>query len=369
MKLILAQLGRLGVALLALYGVLLALAWLLVPRQPASQRIDTAHAAETLYITEPKYVFFARERLRSVAPKLLLLGASNTMAGLKQRELEPLLPELEVHNLAVGGGNISEISQVAELVREVQDPAARRQTTYVIGLWYGVFASDRARWHTPDRNAGDTDIDIERYRYGFYRRTPQGAAPLLPPRYLATEETLVLPYLALDRAARDLTVSLRARLSGKAPKLSDEQRNARIIGVEEQQKYLAFWRDYMGGVPRLSDEQFQELERLVEAIVADGSRVVLVDLPIPSWHTRASELAVDYRERLQRALPALTALPGVTLLSLAGESNDEDFSDEVHPKPRVSPRWAERLANALRAAHAVPTDVSTNLSTSRNDHG
>jgi hypothetical protein len=371
MKLILVRLGRLAGALFALYGVLLAIAWLAAPRDAKGQSIDTARAAETLYITEPKYVFFARERLRNPAPRVLLLGASNTMAGFKQRELQPLLPELEVHNLAVGGANIHELAQVAELVREVQSPAARRQTTYVLGLWYGLFASDEARWHTPDRNAGDTDIDIERYRYGFYRRTEQGAVPLLPPRYLAAGETLVLPYLALDRAARDLTVSLRAELSGKAPKLNDEQRNARVISTDEQQKYLAFWRDYMGQAAQLSDASFVQLQQLVQTLVADGSRVVLVDLPIPGWHSRGAALAADYRERLQRALPTLTALPGVTALDMAHDStaSDDDYSDEVHPKPRVSPRWAERLARALRAARGTPADDSLSTSTARNDHG
>lgn len=369
MRLILAQLARLTLALLALYGALLVLAWLVVPREPAGQRIDTARAAETLYLTEPKYVFFARERLRNVEPKVLLLGASNTMAGFKQRELQPLLPEVEVHNLAVGGANIKEVAQLAELVREVQPAEGRQKTTYVIGLWYGLFASDGVRWHTPDRNAGDTDIDIERYRYGFYRRTAQGATPLLSPRYLAAEEALVLPYLALDRAARDLTVSLRARLSGKPPKLSDEQRNARIISVEEQQKYLAFWRQYMGQAPRLSEEPFAQLEHLVQTIVADGSRVVLVDLPIPGWHASGSELAADYRERLRQAWPLLGALPGVSLLAMADESEHGDFSDEVHPKPRVSPRWAQRLAAALRAARGGPTNVLTTTSTASNDHG
>lgn len=371
MKLILAQLGRLVGALVALYGVLLALAWLAVPRDAAGQAIDTARAAETLYLTEPKYVFFARERLRNPAQRVLLLGASNTMAGFKQRELQPLLPELEVHNLAVGGANIRELAQLAELVREVQSPAVRRQTTYVLGLWYGLFASDEARWHTPDRNAGDTDIDIERYRYGFYRRTQQGAVPLLSPRYLATEETLVLPYLALDRLARDLTVTLRAQLSGKAPKLNDEQRNARVISVAEQQQYLAFWRNYMGPATHLSDESFVQLQQLVQALVADGSRVVLVDLPIPDWHSRGSALAADYSRRLQSALPALTALPGVTALDMAhdGNASDDDYSDEVHPKPRVSPRWAERLARALRAARVAPTEDSITATTARNDHG
>jgi len=368
MKNVVVKLARLALSLLALYGALLLVAWLLVPREPDSQRIDTARAADTLYLTEPKYVFMARPRLRTSAPKLLLLGASNTMAGFKQRELQPLLPDFEVHNLAVGGANLTEVSQVADLVREVQAPAARRQTSYVIGLWYGLFASDAARWNTPDRHAGDTDIDIERYRYGFYHRTANGAEPLLEPRWLGAAETLVLPYLALDRLARDLTVSLRAGLSGKARKLTDAERNARVISPDEQQEYLAFWRGYMGGEPRLSDEQFARLRALVDMLLADGSRVVLVDMPIPSWHARGSALAADYRERMSRLGPALAARPGVTWLPMGEPASDGDdqFSDEVHPKPRVSPRWAARLAEAL---HAMRLNVSSTNPTASNDHG
>ena len=367
MRNVVIKLARLALSLLLLYGALLALACLLVPREPPSRRIDTSRAAETLYLTEPKYVFMARQRLQSDAPKVLLLGASNTMAGFKQRELQPLLPEVEVHNLAVGGANLREVRQVAELVREVQSPHARRQTSYVVGLWYGLFASDAARWNTVDRHAGDTDIDIERYRYGFYRRTADGAQSLLPPRYLGTAETLILPYLALDRLARDLTVSLRAQLSGKTPKLTDEQRNARVISVDEQRKYLAFWRGYMGPEPRLSEQQFEQLRALVDTLVTDGSRVVLVDMPIPRWHERGAALASDYRERIRELAPTLSALPGVTWLPLTSDDDSDDqFSDEVHPKPRVTPRWAARLADALRA---LPVNVSATNPTARNDHG
>jgi hypothetical protein len=369
MRNVVIKLARLALSLMLLYGALLALAWLLVPREPPSRRIDTSRAAETLYLTEPKYVFMARQRLQSEAPKLLLLGASNTMAGFRQRELQPLLPDVEVHNLAVGGANVREVRQVVELVREVQSPEARRQTSYVVGLWYGLFASDAARWNTVDRHPGDTDIDIERYRYGFYRRTADGAQPLLPPRYLGAAETLILPYLALDRLARDLTVSLRAQLSGKAPKLTDEQRNARVISDDEQQKYLAFWRGYMGSEPRLGDQQFEELRALVATLVADGSRVVLVDMPIPGWHAQGAALAADYRERTRKLAPTLSSLPGVMWLPLPSsdeDSGDDQFSDEVHPKPRVSPRWAARLAEILRA---IPSNVSATNPTASNDHG
>ena len=106
MKLILKQIASLLAALVALYGVLLAISLLLVPRTELGQRLDAARASSSLFLTEPKYVFLARSRLDTSADKVILVGASNTLAGFKQPQVQALLPALEVHNLAVGGSNI-----------------------------------------------------------------------------------------------------------------------------------------------------------------------------------------------------------------------------------------------------------------------
>jgi hypothetical protein len=81
----------------------------------------------------------------------------------------------------------------------------------------------------------------------------------------------------------------------------------------------------------------------VDRILAAGGRVVLVDMPIPRWHAQGSPLYADYAQRMASLLPALAAREGVAVLRLQGD-DDDDFSDEVHPKPRVTQRWAEALA-------------------------
>lgn len=348
MKLILRQIGRLLGALLALYGLLLVASLVLVPREDSARRLDAGSAASTLFITEPKYVFLARSRLDTPADKLILLGASNMLVGFKQAQVQALLPGLEVHNLSVGGSNVKQIAQIHELVSEVQTPEARRHNVYVIGLWYGLFAADQARWHTPDRHGGDTDIDIERYRYGFFRRTEDGPVAVLPPRYLDVGVLLIHPYLVLDRGVRDLTRSLRGALSGRPPPMSDAQRNAVVHGEAEKNRYLAFWNSYMGGATRLEDAPFRALERLVDDILAEGGRVVLVDMPIPAWHAQGSVLAADYRRRADALLARLRTREGVALLRMGGAAEDTDFSDEVHPKPRVTEQWAQSLAAAVK---------------------
>lgn len=344
MKPLLVQLARLGAAVIALYAVALGVSLLAFPPSTDdASPVDVARASSSLYLTEPKYVFMERTRLNTTTEKLLVLGASNALVGFKRAELQPLTPELGVHNISVGGSNMTQLAQVVELVHEVQAPAARRSNTFVLGLWYGVFASDRARWYTADRHGGDTDIDIERYRYGFYRRGPEGPVALLPPRFLPTGAALIHPYLTLDQLARDVTQSMRERLAGKAHKLTDAERNARVISPVERQRYLTFWHDYMGSVDRLSDAPFERLTRTVDLILGEGGRVVLVDMPIPRWHAQGSPLHADYARRMAALLPELAKSSGVTVLHLQGD-DDDDFSDEVHPKPRVTPRWAQALA-------------------------
>ncbi|KQV95867.1 hypothetical protein [Rhizobacter sp. Root1221] len=352
MKLILKQTALLIGAMVALYGAALALSLLLVPRAQLGQRLDAGQATQSLYMTEPKYVFLARGQLNTPSDKLLLVGASNMQAGFRQAQMQAQLPQAEVHNLSVGGSNITQVGQIVDLVREVQSPEVRRHNTFVIGLWYGLFADDKARWYTEDRHAGDTDIDIERYRYGFYRRTAHGPAPVLPPERLDWGVVLIHPYLVLDRTARDLTRSLRSYLAAKPKVITDEQRNATVISEAERQKYLAFWRTYMGSAQTLNDAPFLVLEGTVEQILADGGRVVLVDMPIPAWHAQGAVLQADYRRRVDPLLARLKARPGVKVVPAFG-TEDDDFSDEVHPKPRVTNLWAQRLATAV-AADVLP---------------
>ncbi|RYZ02337.1 MAG: hypothetical protein EOO73_32040 [Myxococcales bacterium] len=347
MKPILVQLARLGASLAVLYGALLVVSLLVRPGEREHARLDSARAGESLYLTEPKYVFFSRSRLDTTRDKLLVLGASNALVGFKQHELQEALPEREVHNIAVSGSNITQLRQVVELVQEVQSPAARTHNTFVLGLWYGVFASDRARWETPDRHGGDTDMDLERYRYGFYKRGSHGAEALLPPSMLSMGAHLVHPYLVLDAVTRDATQTFRERLSGKPRKLTDAERNERLVSEAEQGKYLAFWRKYMGDVDRLDDAPFQTLRAVVEDVGRAGGQLVLVDMPIPAWHAAGSPIHADYARRMQALLPELERLEHVRVLRLAGDDN-EDFSDEVHPKPRVTARWSEALASSLR---------------------
>ena len=89
---------------------------------------------------------------------------------------------------------------------------------------------------------------------------------------------------------------------------------------------------------------------MVDGILAEGGRVILVDMPIPQWHAQGSVLSADYQQRVDTLLARLQTHAGVAVLKMDDASANDDFSDEVHPKPRVTERWAKRLAVALNAS-------------------
>jgi hypothetical protein len=56
-------------------------------------------------------------------------------------------------------------------------------------------------------------------------------------------------------------------------------------------------------------------------------------------------------------LPRLKQQPGVSVVTMDDAGASDDFSDEVHPKPRVTPRWAQRLADELATTARAAKDA------------
>ena len=337
------------IALAGIYVVLLALSFVLVPPVKSRGGLDSRLAAETVFMTNPRYVFLNRAAVRPDAPRIVFVGASNSSVGFRQHEVQPLLPNAEVDNLSVDGSNVTQVAQVVDLIQELEDATARRRTTYVIGIWYGVFTPDGYHWDTPDRHRGDTDIDIERYRYGFYRRTEAGPKQVLPTHEWSLGLALIHPYLVFDELTRRASKELRDRLFGRDPVRTDAERNASIFSEAEKIAALRYWREQMHSNGVIAEEQFSVLRNLIDRILAQGSRVVLVDLPIPRWHAERSPFYADYLQHKKMLLSDLEGKHGFAFMEMSDQSSDLDFSDEVHPKPRVTREWAAQVAALIGA--------------------
>jgi hypothetical protein len=347
MRAILKQMTFLIVSLAGIYVVLLGLSYALVPPMTGGAGLDSSLAANTIFATDPKYVFLNRAALRPDLPRIVFVGASNSSVGFKQREVQPLMSGMEVDNLSVNGSNITQVAQAVDLIQDLQDSEARKRTTFVVGIWYGMFTQDRFRWDTPDRHKGDTDIDIERYRYGFYRRTADGPRQILPAKELSIGVTLIHPYLAFDQISRLASKALRDRLFGRAPTRTDAERNASVVSETEKEAALKYWHEQMHSDGPIAEEQFVVLRNLIAKILDQGSRVVLVDLPLPRWHEQRSPFYPDYLRHKKSLLAELQGRDGIAYLEMTDHDGDFEFSDEVHPKPRITPLWAERIAAVI----------------------
>jgi len=359
MGLILRQAGAIVLCLVGLYLVVLAAALALAPSPPDRRWLNTAHANDTIFMTQPKYIYLNRGVLRDPGEKVVVVGASNSVRGFTRAELGSFVPpRAVVHNFGLGGANMTEVRQVIDLVQEVQTAEARRRTIFVIGIWYGMFTEDRLRWFTPDRTPGDTDIDIERYRYGFEWRTPSGPVALVSERYTDAAVTAIYPFLFLDKLARDATSLLASHERPEAAIL-----DATVLTEEDRTKYLHYWASAMGPATRQSlDEQFDVLAQACDAILSEGSQVVLVDLPLPKWHKDRSPYYRPFENQEARLVAEFRDRPGFRFVDLGRLDHDADFIDEVHPKPRVTPTWSKELARALSPLLAPGMSLASSVS-------
>ena len=347
MKQILRQFGLTALFFGLLYSAALALTFVVSPSPSRTGAMDVWTAPDTLYLTSPKYLFLARDVLNTPQRKVLLVGASNTGMGFRQQDVQALVPCAAVSNIAVGSANISEVQQIVDLVHDVQNDAARRSDTFVIGIWFGMFVDTTQLWPNDDRQHGDTDIDIERYRYGFYRRTAKGPAAVLPPSWLPVERTLIRPYLMLEKVARDVTSGLRHALFVRPPALTDADREALVLNGHERLQALDYWRQTLGNNGRIAPSQVVLLGQLIDGLLAAGENVVLADLPIPAWHRDASPYAPGYAQAIAALFDRFSGRSGFAGLKMPDLDNAQDYSDEVHAKPHLARVWASRLANVV----------------------
>lgn len=347
MKYILRQAGLTALCLAVLYGFVLGLTFVLVPDPPEDGSLDAWNAGDTIYLSSPKYVMLQRYVLDTPQRKVLLVGASNVGVGFRRAQVQAHMPCAKVSSLALGDENMSELRQMVDLVHEVQDGPARRSDNWVFGVWYGMFVDTDVRWNDPNRHQGDTDLDIERYRYGFYRRTAAGPVPVIPVKWQPTAVLLIRPYLLLDKVARDLVHGLKQRLHLEPRNLTEAERETVVMSAKDKQEALAYWHETMGSKNQISANQVAILQKTIEELLDAGEKVVLADLPIPAWHRDASPYEPDYERRLNRMIAHFNGRPGFAVLHMDDLTAEQDFSDEVHPRPQMAPIWAARLDAVL----------------------
>ena len=113
-------------------------------------------------------------------------------------------------------------------------------------------------------------------------------------------------------------------------------------------RQMDFLTDYMGQ-PRgvLHDEQFDKLDALIDKVRALGLRVVVVDMPLPSWHREKSPFFASYQAKLQARVGRHLQDGGISFVDLTAAIPDDEFRDSVHPSAEAAAHWAGALIERL----------------------
>ncbi len=351
MKILLSAGLRLFVMCLALYAALVALTLVLFPLPGRGAPFNTAAAGSTVFQTEAKYFVMNRAAIGAPGNNVVFLGASNTVGGFPVALMQAQLPGTVVSNAALSGSNLTQINEAFQLTRRAIKPADRAHTVYVVGLWYGLFVNDSLHWpHVPGQPQ-QTAIDTELYRYDFYRRAATGPAPVLPESLIPYATIAIYPVIALEKLVRVVTEPVREAWLGAQPGRTDQQRDEYVASAQDMHDETAYWHSFFpSGV--VDAQQFDVLDTLVAQARADGSAVVLVNLPIPAWHSAAVSYDADYQMRLHTFLARHAADPLVSTVSMRDMNADSWFCDEVHPKPHIIPLWVSRIAAPVNAVVA-----------------
>jgi hypothetical protein len=324
-------------------------------------------------------IFFSSSLAKSRQPMIVIAGASAAQEGYPPEIARTVAPNFLVHNFSMGGANISEVDQIIDHALKAAPPSdIIGRSLLVLAVSYPMFVPNQKRWRDPIFVPPDalklsevlTDIEREALRCPgacnpgspFFKIAPGWIVALAKERY-----TLLLPIV------RHLPVHLgdpllRKKIWRQNPRKLLEPRSSQKSASETPQtppepylvmahRQMDFLTQYMGqpqGV--LHNEQFERLKTLITKVRSYGFRVVVVDMPLPSWHREKSPFFAPYQTKLRDALASHLDSSTVEFVSLADAIPDDEFRDSVHPKEEAATHWASVLMEHLRALPSPRTN-------------
>jgi hypothetical protein len=350
----------LSFSITAFFALIIALSLKLYPILP---RMDTEHSSETarkfsktLFIGEPSEVVLGRYPLKSDLDNVILFGSSNVREGLRPDLINNILPGYNVHNMAVGASNITQIVEIVELADEYTPPKmseGKRRDIIVLGVWYGSFLNNEERW-----KGEPTDVTNEKLRFGLYKKASSGKiVPAIPSEYFDTTLLLLRPYLLISKFRSQISAIGRSfignLLSIKSLIRTQDLDRDSVAAIDEKGKAKAmqFWYQTMGGHKGLDfkNEQFEYLMELAAKLQQQERILVIVDLPIARWHAQQSQHFKDYQKRKEPYIDSLIKSKRAHYINLQDLDDESTFYDSAHPRPSKAVEWSERLgANLLR---------------------
>jgi len=263
--------------------------------------------------------------------------------------------------MALGGSNMTVTAEIVNLILDGVPPAGYKNLTIFMGIWYGLFTTDQQRWQ-----GFPTHIQIEEMRYGLYRTLPDDKRllqPVLTPSlmhliFYALRPVLLGSYVRSqywDPFYYGTKEKIMAHFGRGTPPMPNMM--APIADLDhhqltdgEKRILNARMLDKMGPVSVQTDEGFRLMLDAARRTSAAGVRLIVVDMPVASWHAASMPQFPDYQRRKMPWIVALKRLPSVEYVNIQNAVDDSEFSDFIHPRPSLTWRWADRAAKIVRAA-------------------
>lgn len=353
-------------AWLLVSGVALAVAGVFLGWPATNLPVEVLKQPRTSFRDEAlRAIFDSRHLAKADRPLLLLLGASVVQEAFPPSVMQPLIPDLFVNNLAIGASNVTEMDQVLDLVLKSTSRRTQRSSTLVLAVSYPVFVPDKRRWTHPDFVSRDlvdrgvviTDIEREALRCPLVLN-PENFFFKLAPRQLLNQarQCLAVWLPLLDRLpvnpAEPLLKwpywranPLASRHGQSSPGAVAAGAPVKTLTPRDQMHWLT---DYIGQPGRvLPAEQFVRLIHLIQKARRSGFQVVVISLPMPTWHRAESPFYSQYQKRLQDVLATFPDEEGVLFLDLSDAIPDDKYRDSVHPTPEDVGLWAKTISEAL----------------------
>ena len=288
----------------------------------------------------------------SLNKKIFLIGSSNVREGFRPKELQLLLPEYEVHNLGRGASNVTQVRDTVNLLQLLPEEALE-ESVFVFGMWYGVFVDDQARW-----KGNRSTIVTEALHSGLYKLDRETLKTIIEINYLPHIITLLRPVFFLEGVITTISsFALSANefmctiLRDKRIKLSilnPKKVNYPEIDETYKKRALRFWHDYMRTEGNsLKDEQFDKLLDLCSFINENGGIVILVDLPLPKWHSENSGHYGDYQRRKLPYIKKVLRFAKVRYFNMQDRNENAYFYDSAHLKSGMTKEWSIWLQNCF----------------------
>jgi hypothetical protein len=290
---------------------------------------------DSIYANTAHYAVYGLDQFDNYPRQIFIFGASVPARAFDPRLLMNGLPGYKVHNLSVSGSNITQITEVIDLLSTRVDWRHLDTAIFVFGGHFLSFLENERRF------GGMTKIEVEELRHHLYAFDGGLIKPELSPPAMLAALLLMKPFALIYKMkyeADEVIVDLKHDAVSKLQRSLSLGPKTTFPDPPDGATYRAFRIKQFRNEGLLS-EQFDLLTKLVTLLDAGGAKVVFVDMPIPSYYRTGFSIYDDYRRREA----AIISDPRVHYLDLTDIAADEEFSDDAHPRPEFAAKWTAPL--------------------------